>query len=1012
MPYENKRVKDGNHPSRAVAHDSFFTEPDKQAAAPAPFFTKKDTDKEDAPVQGQFIQPKAKAGEPGAKAHNAVPPKANNTGLPDDLKAGMEDLSGFSLDDVNVHYNSDRPAQLKAYAHTQGRDIHVGPGQEKHLAHEAWHTVQQKQGRVNATMQLKGVGINDDEGLEREADVMGKQALQRGALAGSGDEGQHRNVPLSSVGAPVQRLTGFEVETNIPVYHETGDGNELVNPAYMNGFTPAIRNFLFGGLKYGAVYGFEPEGHFTLTADHNELQGPHNKLMHLLSLSGFLKPEVRKRNIANLEYVTPPRDELGTGSNELFREDVGRVKSHVDGTLGLAKGVGGAPVPYTGNWMLTGVPREDILKWVEMHKAHPSPFAAALDEFAALITNKLYVQETTGVLPEDIPKLYSGASKRMKGDKLTPATIMAEFMEAGVKLGLQVYEAVSPDTLPEPFRKYKGAVIGYLTYLASHLLADTLSLTNLLSAGSTEKNLFPYFPKVPLSTSFKALPETLRSETATWKSLLVQLCENSGAYSLKYWESKGLVINRNAMKSKIFQEWSPYYATLPEEDKNIELKPQSANTALNKLVEGKEVTIGVQKNLPGLDKPHDLVIAEKGQQAIPVEDRFWNDKFGGTITTDTIEKAFMSEAAAAIDRQLTHIPGEQQENIAKGINDKPDYKKMQQQREEQKLKDIQEFPGKAKAESGENHDNISIYTSRAEEAEKKFLALTQVVERVESNVTKAEKLSLEKRPFLLELKRLNTEKEGLEAILADEKITSKEEPAAKLKEVETAIVQLKLKYVPTKEKDDIVWQSLKTDLKIDDNVLAKARLGLKKLKEQLQTAEKMVRREKDNLNNAIQDEIAFKAISEKSMTFVPGSTDKMSETDLNQRKLEQKKLENTWRNKLGTGDVLYTFDKAKEALEKDLKIDQSKWKKRYIDVEQLKETPAKETIQKILEDAAALEPVISKYDSLSVKDASPEISALLFEYMKVAEQYNTMIQMAFDAYQKAEKKEEFTEDKH
>jgi hypothetical protein len=25
-------------------------------------------------------------------------------------------------------------------------DIHIGPGQEKHLAHEAWHTVQQKQG--------------------------------------------------------------------------------------------------------------------------------------------------------------------------------------------------------------------------------------------------------------------------------------------------------------------------------------------------------------------------------------------------------------------------------------------------------------------------------------------------------------------------------------------------------------------------------------------------------------------------------------------------------------------------------------------------------------------------------------------------------------------------------------------------------------------------------------------------------------------------------------------------
>lgn len=42
------------------------------------------------------------------------------------------------------------------------------------MAHEAWHVVQQMQGRVKPTMQMKGVKINDDEGLEREADVMGK----------------------------------------------------------------------------------------------------------------------------------------------------------------------------------------------------------------------------------------------------------------------------------------------------------------------------------------------------------------------------------------------------------------------------------------------------------------------------------------------------------------------------------------------------------------------------------------------------------------------------------------------------------------------------------------------------------------------------------------------------------------------------------------------------------------------------------------------------------------------
>lgn len=102
----------------------------------------------------------------------------NNTGLPDQLKTGIESLSGMAMDDVRVHYNSPKPAQLQALAYTQGTDIHVAPRQERHLPHEAWHVVQQKQGRVRPTMQMKGVGVNDDRGLEREADVMGGKALQ------------------------------------------------------------------------------------------------------------------------------------------------------------------------------------------------------------------------------------------------------------------------------------------------------------------------------------------------------------------------------------------------------------------------------------------------------------------------------------------------------------------------------------------------------------------------------------------------------------------------------------------------------------------------------------------------------------------------------------------------------------------------------------------------------------------------------------------------------------------
>jgi hypothetical protein len=99
------------------------------------------------------------------------------TGLPDRLKTSIERLSGVSMSDVRVHQNSCAPARLHAHAFTCGTDIHLAQGQEQHLAHEAWHAVQQKQGRARPdSARTLDPSINDDPGLEREADRMGAHA--------------------------------------------------------------------------------------------------------------------------------------------------------------------------------------------------------------------------------------------------------------------------------------------------------------------------------------------------------------------------------------------------------------------------------------------------------------------------------------------------------------------------------------------------------------------------------------------------------------------------------------------------------------------------------------------------------------------------------------------------------------------------------------------------------------------------------------------------------------------
>ena len=130
----------------------------------------------DTSSQSESLQRKADMANNAAQREEA--PRPNNTGMPDNLKAGIESLSGFSMDDVRVHYNSSKPATVQALAYTQGTDIHVAPGQEKHLPHEAWHVAQQMAGRVSPTTNINGMPVNDNAALEHEADVMGEKAVQ------------------------------------------------------------------------------------------------------------------------------------------------------------------------------------------------------------------------------------------------------------------------------------------------------------------------------------------------------------------------------------------------------------------------------------------------------------------------------------------------------------------------------------------------------------------------------------------------------------------------------------------------------------------------------------------------------------------------------------------------------------------------------------------------------------------------------------------------------------------
>src|SRR6185369_4866685 len=100
--------------------------------------------------------------------------------------------------------------------------IYIAPGQERHLPHEAWHVVQQKQGRVQPTMQMKtGVPVNDNAGLEHEADVLGEKALQM--HFGKNDEKQNFS-PTSQTSTIVQMRATWGINQSARRHYNDGWG--------------------------------------------------------------------------------------------------------------------------------------------------------------------------------------------------------------------------------------------------------------------------------------------------------------------------------------------------------------------------------------------------------------------------------------------------------------------------------------------------------------------------------------------------------------------------------------------------------------------------------------------------------------------------------------------------------------------------------------------------------------------------------------------------------------------
>jgi hypothetical protein len=148
------------------------------------------------------IQAKGGAETPEAPVH--LPGHGGGAEMPGDVRGKMEAAFGTDFSPVRIHEGPHAQA-IGAQAYTQGTDIHFAPGQyqpssqggQEFLGHELAHVVQQAEGRVEATTQAKGVDINTDGALEREADALGARAA-RGEAGLTGSRGQGATGALTS----------------------------------------------------------------------------------------------------------------------------------------------------------------------------------------------------------------------------------------------------------------------------------------------------------------------------------------------------------------------------------------------------------------------------------------------------------------------------------------------------------------------------------------------------------------------------------------------------------------------------------------------------------------------------------------------------------------------------------------------------------------------------------------------------------------------------------------------
>ena len=266
------------------------------------------------------------------------------SGMPDETLNKMSSSFGTDFSDVNIHSDSKSATDAGALAYTQGNDIHFAPGQydpssqsgQELLGHELTHVQQQREGRVQANNEVNGMPLNDDKGLEKEADDMGAKAAQRKSNPNENPEIRSDTymIPSNAIqrwewpwhtgkdmsadsGAATEKGKDLKkVKGNATIIGDTGQsGNGFASDIKINGPAPAVgRMNTWMNIKIN----FQDCTYDFLSGSETRADGSKEK--HVLSTDGD-SLKTWKKAIEKLQKTSPEKLKWSAVEKEKVKKD-------------------------------------------------------------------------------------------------------------------------------------------------------------------------------------------------------------------------------------------------------------------------------------------------------------------------------------------------------------------------------------------------------------------------------------------------------------------------------------------------------------------------------------------------------------------------------------------------------------------------------------------------------------------------------------------------------------------